>query len=104
MKRLPIGAAVGIAALAIVLVGIPSLRAADLPEGLQIFGHLTQAYGESSLGSIRGTSEDGSTDLRKIAIQFRWEKSETDLVVIQLSHEKIGNDIFQPTEKELEGG
>lgn len=78
------------------------LEATELPGSLQIFGHLTQAYGESSLGSIQGASEEGSTDLRKIAIQFRWEKSATDVVVIQLSHERLGDDIFQPKSEELE--
>lgn len=49
---------------ACLLVG-PSLAAdpvpaADLPETLQIFGHLTQAYGLSERGSIQGASEDGT--------------------------------------------
>lgn len=78
------------------------LRAVDLGGGLQIFGHFTQAYGESSVGRIVGTAEGGSTDLRKIAVQLRWERSESDLVVIQLSHERLGDDIFEPQEDEVE--
>lgn len=76
--------------------------AADPPSALQVFGHLTQAYGESDRGSIQGATEDGTTDLRKIAVQFRWQKSQDETVVVQLSHERRGDDIFFPNDNELE--
>ncbi len=78
------------------------LPAADVTEKLKIFGYLTQAYGESDRGSIQGATEGGTTDLRKIAIQFRWEISETDTAVVQLAHERRGNDFLFPKHDELE--
>lgn len=69
---------------------------------LQVFGFLTQAYGWSERGSIRGTSEDGSTDLRNLALQFRWQRSDREAVVVQLSHERRGNDFLFPDEDEVE--
>lgn len=77
------------------------LNAAESPK-FQIFGHLTQAYGWSDRGSIRGTTEDGTTDLRNLALQFRWEKSDREAVVVQLSHERRGDDFLFPREDELE--
>ena len=78
------------------------LAAAETSEELRIFGYLTQAYGESSAGSIRGATEEGTTDLRNVAVQFRWEKSERDTVVVQLSHEKRGQAPFVPEGDEVE--
>lgn len=76
--------------------------AADAADDLQVFGHLTQSYGESTRGSIAGTTEDGTTDLRKIAIQLRWTASEKETVIVQLSHERNGDDLFQPPGDEVE--
>lgn len=91
--------------LVLVLLGLLLPRpaaAAEIPEKLQIFGHLTQAYGESSQGSIQGATEEGTTDLRKIAVQFRWEISERDTAVVQLAHERRGNDFLFPEHDEVE--
>lgn len=79
-----------------------SASAAELTEKLHIFGHLTQAYGESNRGSILGATEGGTTDLSMIAVQFRWELSETDTAVVQFSHERNSNDIFSPQQDEVE--
>jgi hypothetical protein len=79
-----------------------SAFAAEVPEELKLFGYLTQAYGTSSKGSIVGTTEGGTTDLRNVAVQFRWEKSERDTVVVQLSHEQRGEDVFSPHGDEVE--
>ncbi len=88
-------------ALAAALLAPGVAPAAEVPEALQIFGHLTQSYGESSRGSIAGTGEDGTTDLRKIAIQLRWTPSENETFIVQLSHERNGDDIFQPQKDEV---
>jgi hypothetical protein len=82
------------------LCSLPPLEAEE-PE-FQVFGHLTQAYGWSDRGSIRGTTEDGTSDLRNLAIQFRWVKSGKETVVIQLCHERRGNDFLFPEEDEIE--
>ncbi|MDH3404215.1 MAG: hypothetical protein OES32_16990 [Acidobacteriota bacterium] len=76
--------------------------AAEAPEGVGVFGHLTQAYGKSRRGSIQGTSEEGTTDLRNVAVQLRWAKSDRDTVVVQLSHERRGEDLFSPAGDEVE--
>lgn len=91
-------------ALAFLCLGLMAGRgfAAEPPEEIRLFGHLTQAYGASNKGSIAGTTESGTTDLRNVAIQFRWEKSERDTVVVQLSHERRGEDIFSPPGDEVE--
>lgn len=81
---------------------LPGNSEASEPPEFRIFGHLTQAYGWSDHGSIRGTTEDGTSDLRNLAIQFRWQKSERETVVIQFSHERRGQDFLFPDEDEIE--
>ena len=53
-------------------------------------------------GAIRGATGGGTTDLRDVALQFRWEISEQDTVVVQLAHQQRGNDIFSPKNDEVE--
>ncbi len=89
------------ALLAFGLVSAAS-HAAEAPKEFQLFGHLTQAWGTASKGTIRGAVEGGNTDLRNVAVQFRWEKSERDTVVVQLSHAQRGEDIFLPADDEVE--
>lgn len=91
------GVAVGVA-----LMSPGVVTSTELSEKLQIFGHLTQAYGETDRGSIGGATEGGTTDLRKVAVQFRWEISERDTAVVQLSHERRGNDVLFPEQDALE--
>ena len=77
-----------------------SAVAEDPPEKkFQVFGYLTQAYGQSSKGSILGTEEDGTTDLGNVAVQFRWNRSERDAIVVQLAHERRGDDLFLPKDE-----
>ncbi len=78
------------------------LSAEDLPDKLRIFGHLTQAYAESSLGSILGATKSGTTELNSLAVQFRWSISDRDAAVIQLAHENRSNDIFSPIGHDVE--
>ncbi len=89
---------------AIVLLGLAAgpLLAEDPPKQFQVFGYLTQAYGRSSRGSILGTEEDGSTDLGNVALQFRWNKSPRETVVVQLAHERRGDDLFLPKNEDVD--
>ena len=80
--------------IAALLLGSLPASAAEVSDKLQIFGHLTQAYGESDRGSVQGTTEAGTTDLRKVAVQFRWKVSDRDTAVVQISHERRGNDFL----------
>jgi len=90
--------------LGLVCLGVLAspLPATETAEDLRISGFLTQAHGQSSTGRIQGATKDGTTDLRNVAVQFRWEKSERDTVVVQLSHEKRGDDLFFPDGDEVE--
>ena len=65
-------------ALSVLALATGEAAASEPLEKLQIFGHLTQSYGESSRGTIAGTTEDGTTDLRKLAIQLRWSPRENE--------------------------
>jgi hypothetical protein len=83
------------------LLLLPGHLKAEEPK-FQIFGHLTQAFGWSDQGSIRGTTEEGTSDLRNLVIEFRWVKSAKETVVIQLSHERCGVDFLFPEEDQIE--
>lgn len=93
-----------LACICAVALGLSPASAAEVGEKLKIFGHLTQAYGESDRGSVQGTTEGGTTDLRKVAVQFRWEVSERDTAVVQISHERRGNDFLflEPDDVEID--
>ncbi|MCP3979395.1 MAG: hypothetical protein GY716_08705 [bacterium] len=87
----------GTAALLCLALAPSSPAEEQATDKFQIFGFLTQAYGRSSRGSIFGTEHDGSTDLGNVAIQFRWNRSVHDAVVIQIAHERRGDDLFLPS-------
>jgi len=57
---------------------------------LSIHGHLTQAYANSSGGTILGIPQDGTTDYRTAALMFRYKMTAKDTFVLQLSHERLG--------------
>lgn len=90
--------------IAAILLGSWPSSATEVSEKLQIFGHLTQAYGESDRGSVQGATASGTTDLRKVAVQFRWKVSERDTAVVQISHERRGNDFLflEPDDVEID--
>ncbi len=92
----------GGAALVFLGLAFGSLSAEEPPEKFQMFGYLTQAYGRSSRGSILGTEEHGSTDLGNVALQFRWNKSPRETVVVQLAHERRGDDLFLPKDEDVD--
>ncbi len=85
----------------------PSPTAAD-DQGklskLHVHGYLTQAYGEADLGddpellawtggAIVGLSEDGTTDYRTLALQFRYDLTARSSMVVQLDHERTGEEL-----------
>lgn len=69
---------------------------------LQVHGYLSQAYafsdggddGDGDLvdgeGTFLGIPEDGTSDYRTLAMQFRYAMSDNEAFVIQFSHEKVG--------------
>ncbi len=93
----------------------PAAAAVQPPEPsfldrLQVHGFLTQAYAESTFltdepvgtEQILGIPEDGTTDYRNLAIQFRYEISPKDIAVVQLSHRRLGKSPIHEVEDEVE--
>lgn len=88
-------------------------RYQELFDKLQIHGFLTQAYAEASFGEggfqspvpdeiILGIPEEGTTDYRNLAIQFRYEITPKDIAVLQLSHRRLGNSPLTEVESDVE--
>jgi hypothetical protein len=57
---------------------------------LSIHGFLTQAYAKSDGATIYGIPEDGTSDYRSAALQFRYAMTPKDDFVVQLSHLRTG--------------
>lgn len=85
----------------------------DRSNRLQVHGHMTQAYAEADFAEgglltpaiderIVGIPEDGTTDYRQLAIQFRYEISPLDIAVIQFSHRRLGTSPVGRAEDEVE--
>lgn len=96
--------------LLICLVAAPPSFAEDLSEKFQFHGFMTQAYAQSSYTDggptpnevIVGIPEDGTTDYRFLALQFRYEISEQDLLVVQLSSRSLGDSPINKIEDDIE--
>lgn len=84
--------------LLIVLSAAPAV-AADIDLGgeskLTIHGFLSQAYANSTGGIYLGIPQDGTTDYRNTALQFRYEYSSKDAFVIQFSEQRLGESPVQ---------
>ncbi|MEM8962569.1 MAG: hypothetical protein AAGD38_13880 [Acidobacteriota bacterium] len=88
--------------------GQSSLRKAL--ERLTIHGYLTQAYAEGSFvdgGPVTdelalGIPEDGTTAYRNLAIQFRYEISDRDIMVVQFSSRSLGDTPGEELEDDVE--
>lgn len=77
---------IGLALLAV----RPALAGDDDPSPLTIHGFLIQGYGLADDHQIFGIPTDGTTDLRSVAVQFRYDFNRRDVVVVQLNHERTG--------------
>lgn len=90
-------------------VAAAAVRASFLDK-LQIHGFLTQAYAEASFVDVGpssnevalGIPEDGSSAYRFLALQFRYEISSKDIVVVQFSSRELGFSPIQTLEDEVE--
>lgn len=92
---------------------------------LAVHGFLTQAYADASFNEVpvgvlpdgsvgplgvspdlfeaaRGIPEDGTTNYRFLALQFRYDISDSDVVVVQLSSRALGDSEVQDFEEEVE--
>lgn len=76
----------------------------------QIHGFLTQAYavadfttgGPNSDEIAIGIPEQGTTDYRFLALQFRYQMTDKDLMVVQLSSRALGESPIELVEDEIE--
>lgn len=71
---------------------------------LTVHGFATQAYAWTDGTQLLGITEDGTTDYRDLALQFRYRMTERDEFVIQLSHERKGKSPVQPFRADVEVG
>ena len=87
--------------------------AADQRSKLQVHGFLTQAYAKANFlsGGLAtptaseielGIPEDGTTAYRNLALQFRYEISPQDIVVVQFSNRSLGDSYITELEDEVE--
>ncbi|MEM1203135.1 MAG: hypothetical protein AAGN66_07890 [Acidobacteriota bacterium] len=114
-------------ALAVLLVSTPSALLAD-DDGsekagplskLQVHGFLTQAFATGNYQTGRfptlagpagptaeeislGIPENGTTDYRNLALQFRYEISPEDIMIVQLSSRSLGISPISESEEEVE--
>lgn len=64
--------------------------------------YVNQAFAKSDDHQIFGITEDGTTNYRNIALQFRYQFSPKDRVVAQLSHERLGQSTINKVRDEVE--
>lgn len=57
---------------------------------LSVHGYLTQAYAFSKNHQIFGIPKSGTSDLRNLALQFRYDINDQNNIIIQFSHERMG--------------
>jgi hypothetical protein len=85
-----------IIAVAFTLAIAPSrLAAEEVTERFSIYAYLSQAYAVSDDHLILGIPTDGTFDYRTAALQFRYQHDDRNAFVVQLSHERNGEDLLQ---------
>ena len=77
----------------------PQLAQAQGVDRLSIHGYLTQGYAIGNGGVMFGIPEDGTTDYRNAALQFRYGLSSNDFVTLQLSHRALAQSTAQPADE-----
>jgi hypothetical protein len=75
------------------LIALTALCAhADDLSNLSVHGFLSQAYGRADETTVLGIPKEGTSDYRNAALQFSYQITDKDRMVLQLSHERIGSD------------
>ena len=96
-----------------VSVSVVHAQGSGLLSKLTVHGYLTQAYADADFADgllvsphtdelNLGISEDGTFDYRTMAIQFRYEISAKDIMIIQFSSRTLGNSPIESVEDEIE--
>jgi hypothetical protein len=92
-------------------LGSPAAAAApgdgdETPEGaaerFKLFGYLNQAYVKSDGNQLLGIPKRGTADYRSLALQLRYSATEEDQVVVQLSHERLGESPLQKLKSDVQ--
>lgn len=74
----------------LVLAAPFTASAASIDEKIKIHGFLSQAWAKTDGEQYLGITEDGTTDYRNIALQFRFQVADRQSLVFQLGHESRG--------------
>lgn len=90
-----IGALAAVAALTAQAAAADASTATTPRPKLAIHGFLSQAYAISSDVQVLGIPTRGTTDYRTLALQIRYDLSDRDAVLFQLSHESLGDSPLQ---------
>lgn len=69
---------------------------------LQVHAFLNQAWGKTDGHQIEGIPEDGTTDYRTLALQFRYAITLDDILVVQLQNEARGQSPLDDVRDEIE--
>lgn len=80
----------------------PAAEESSTRPKITLHGYLTQAYAQSDGHQILGITEDGTFDYRTAALQIRAEMSASDVFVVQLSHERLGESAVQDLADDVE--
>lgn len=77
-------------------------QSASTQPNFSAHGYLTQAFGISNGNQYFGIPSDGTTDYRKLALQFRYDIDVNNNIVVQFSHLRLGrsdlNNAINPVE------
>lgn len=79
-------------AVGLLLIASP-VAAQQLPRWLSrvsVHGYVSQAYGVSDEHQIFGIPTDGTSDLRDLALQFRYDQDPKNVFVVQFRQERLG--------------
>lgn len=98
--------------IALLAFGAADLRAQEATEPvpvpasplskLEVHTFFNQAWAKSDGSVIEGIPEDGTTNYRTLALQFRYAVTLDDIVVVQLQHEVRGESFLEEEREEIE--
>lgn len=89
-------------AVFLVFLGGGVCSAEELVKGVHLNAYLTQAYGVTDGVPLLGLDEDGTSKYRNAALLFRFDVSDKDQFIVQLSHEALGNSPLDALNEEVE--
>jgi hypothetical protein len=99
---LPLAISLAIALPAAAQEGTQESRESNPVSKLSIHGFLTQAYGKTTASQYFGIPDEGTSDLRKAALQIRYDATPQDNFVIQLAHERWGRSPIAALHQDVE--